>query len=159
MWNFGVAHSHGISSPSYTLHVSNPVRRVSWRPGYETELAVAYYTDSTFNPALKTPQPVTLSLSPSIKQLSLENENTTVSGTLDSEEGGASPSIGVLPMGLHISGGQPNARSGELVEIWDVRRPWLAKWTVNGSNNEGGVSGMVFSSFDTSMPLCTAFVR
>lgn len=30
---------------------------------------------------------------------------------------------------------------GDSVEIWDVRRGWIAKWSVTGSAGEGGVSG------------------
>lgn len=32
--------------------------------------------------------------------------------------------------------------AGETVEIWDVRRGWLAKWTVDTSVSDGGVTGM-----------------
>lgn len=30
---------------------------------------------------------------------------------------------------------------GDAIEIWDVRRGWLAKWSVTGSSMEGGVTG------------------
>jgi hypothetical protein len=30
---------------------------------------------------------------------------------------------------------------GDVVEIWDVRRGWIAKWSVTGSAVEGGVTG------------------
>jgi WD repeat-containing protein 24 len=30
---------------------------------------------------------------------------------------------------------------GDAVEIWDVRRGWIAKWAVGGSAGEGGVAG------------------
>ena len=30
---------------------------------------------------------------------------------------------------------------GDSVEIWDVRRGWIAKWSVTGSAGDGGVSG------------------
>jgi len=34
------------------------------------------------------------------------------------------------------------ARGGvDAVEIWDVRRSWVAKWEVLGSATEGGVTG------------------
>ena len=29
---------------------------------------------------------------------------------------------------------------GDAVEIWDVRRGWIAKWEVGGSAGEGGVA-------------------
>ena len=36
---------------------------------------------------------------------------------------------------------------GESVEIWDVRRGWIAKWSVTGSAGEGGVSGRAMFRF------------
>lgn len=30
----------------------------------------------------------------------------------------------------------------DVIEIWDVRRGWIAKWSVCGSGAERGVSGM-----------------
>lgn len=35
--------------------------------------------------------------------------------------------------------------TGDLIEIWDVRRQWIAKWTIDGSSIEGGVSGKILS--------------
>src|SRR5689334_13277753 len=40
--------------------------------------------------------------------------------------------IGRNPAGPEIS---------EAVEIWDVRRGWLPKWSISGSTLEGGVTG------------------
>jgi len=34
---------------------------------------------------------------------------------------------------------------GDSVEIWDVRRGWLAKWSVDKSAVEGGVTGAFLS--------------
>lgn len=34
---------------------------------------------------------------------------------------------------------------GDSVEIWDVRRGWIAKWSVTGSAGEGGVTGRAMS--------------
>jgi WD repeat-containing protein 24 len=31
---------------------------------------------------------------------------------------------------------------GDPVEVWDVRRGYIAKWTIKGSAVEGGVTGM-----------------
>lgn len=33
---------------------------------------------------------------------------------------------------------------GDAVEIWDVRRGWIAKWAISGSSVEGGITGMRF---------------
>lgn len=30
---------------------------------------------------------------------------------------------------------------GDAVEIWDMRRGWIAKWSVSGSAMDGGVTG------------------
>ena len=30
---------------------------------------------------------------------------------------------------------------GDVIEIWDVRRNWIAKWSVSGSGAECGVCG------------------
>lgn len=37
------------------------------------------------------------------------------------------------------------AVGGDAVEIWDVRRGWIPKWSVTGSAIEGGVTGEHFS--------------
>ncbi|KAL4254380.1 GATOR2 complex protein WDR24 [Pleurotus pulmonarius] len=34
--------------------------------------------------------------------------------------------------------------AGDPIEIWDVRRGWIAKWSVNGSASEGGVTDIAF---------------
>ena len=37
---------------------------------------------------------------------------------------------------------QPRNGVGDSVEIWDVRRQYIAKWLVNNSAVEGGVTGL-----------------
>jgi hypothetical protein len=34
--------------------------------------------------------------------------------------------------------------TGDSVEIWDVRRQYIAKWLLNNSAVEGGVTGSVY---------------
>jgi WD repeat-containing protein 24 len=51
----------------------------------------------------------------------------------DAGGGGGSGSRGAV-MG-------PGKGWGDAVEIWDVRRGWIAKWAVGGSAGEGGVAG------------------
>jgi len=34
----------------------------------------------------------------------------------------------------------------DAVEIWDVRRSWLPKWSVSGTSVEGGVTGIQYST-------------
>lgn len=107
--------------PSYVVHASYPVRRVIWRPGYETELAIASTVESGFDLASK------LSASPS--------EGS--SGHGDKVQMATSGLSSMAPMGKRVSSSKP----GDLIEIWDVRRPWIAKWSVTDSDCEGGVSG------------------
>src|ERR1700722_5142330 len=38
-----------------------------------------------------------------------------------------------------------SADTGDAVEIWDVRRAWVAKWEITGSAVEGGVTGRLAS--------------
>lgn len=54
----------------------------------------------------------------------------------------AVPSVSRSPS----SQGQPRPdqtvdQTGDPVEIWDVRRGFVAKWRVNGSSAEGGLTG------------------
>ena len=39
---------------------------------------------------------------------------------------------------------QPRNGIGDSVEIWDVRRQYIAKWLVNNSAVEGGVTGLQY---------------
>jgi hypothetical protein len=41
---------------------------------------------------------------------------------------------------------------GDAVEIWDVRKGWIAKWAVGGSAVEGGVAGMFSLSLSNVSP-------
>lgn len=43
--------------------------------------------------------------------------------------------------------------AGDMIEIWDVRRQWIAKWTVTGSNREGGVTGKLLINIPASISL------
>lgn len=112
--------THIPRKPVYTMHTSFPVRRVAWRPGYECELAVTSYLEGS--------------------------ANNQPNSALDLSSGGptASPRIGsAVPPAL--AGTEDNKalynKMGDPVEIWDVRRGYIAKWTVRGSAAEGGVTG------------------
>ena len=48
--------------------------------------------------------------------------------------------------GLGSLGGKGKGFTGDAVEIWDVRRGWIAKWAVGGSAIEGGVAGETATS-------------
>ena len=112
--------SHISRKPLYTLHTSFPVRRVAWRPGYECELAVTSYLEGSAN---SQPNPAL--------DLSMVGPP-------------ASPRIGAaLPSEFKLN--EENkalySRMGDPIEVWDVRRGYIAKWSVRGSAAEGGVTG------------------
>ncbi|GJE95841.1 hypothetical protein PsYK624_120310 [Phanerochaete sordida] len=130
VWDIAVPSggTHIPRRPAYTLHTACPVRRVAWRPGCECELAVASYLEGSAN---NQPNPA-----------------------LDLSAGGpaASPRIGsaVPPV---LAGTDDNkalySRMGDPVEVWDVRRGYIAKWSVRGSAVEGGVTDIVFADSNT----------
>jgi hypothetical protein len=122
--------SHIPHKPTYTLHPSFPVRRVLWRPEYECELAIVSNEDFG----------------------SGGGEITAVAAAGTGVGVGTSPDFtdmgGIVGRGgdsglgsLGSLGGKGKGFSGDAVEIWDVRRGWIAKWAVGGSAIEGGVAG------------------
>lgn len=131
-------------TPAYTLHTSFPIRKVLWRTGasYECELAVVSNVESSGTGPAESASPSVVP-SPHIGLSVLPPELksfTPVGMPLDDRIG--------------TNGGSespPNAATknttGDPVEIWDVRRGYIAKWRVRGSAIEGGVTGGVFSSF------------
>ncbi|KAH7885076.1 hypothetical protein F5I97DRAFT_1810259 [Phlebopus sp. FC_14] len=112
--------SHIAHKPTYTLHPSYPVRRVIWRPDYPCELALVSNADwggGSGSDLVTSPR--------------LQNAGTAfISST---STGGDAKDAEVK-----------SSTSGEAVEIWDVRRGWIAKWTVEASAAEGGVTDATF---------------
>ena len=43
-----------------------------------------------------------------------------------------------------VGGTGASSGGGDAVEVWDVRRGWIAKWSVTGSAVEGGVTGACY---------------
>ena len=127
----GEAHISRI--PAYTLHTSYPVRRVRWRPGYECELAVASSID--FDTGHKTS--------------STSGDNVASDAVVT-----GSPHVERAEAEEPLSAGEDekvaqatNSRTvGDPVEIWDVRRGYVAKWALRGSAVEGGVTGQCMPS-------------
>ncbi|KAI0317396.1 hypothetical protein OF83DRAFT_146560 [Amylostereum chailletii] len=106
--------SHISGAPTYTLSTSFPVRRVLWRPGYECEVAVV--SNAEF-------------------------------GNQDMSEGAAAPAPADASAPPPIEAERAPKRPsdmGDPVEIWDVRRGYIAKWNVQGSAVEGGVTDVAF---------------
>lgn len=118
--------NHISRKPVYTLHTSFPVRRVAWRPNYECELAVTSYLEGSAN---SQPNPA-LDLSTAGPPASPRISNLVPPEVVQSEQNRALYS-----------------RLGDPVEVWDVRRGYIAKWSVPGSSVEGGVTGWTFTHF------------
>ena len=114
--------SHIQHKPTYTIHSSFPVRHVHWRPGYDCELAVVSNAEfsSGSNPDMNASSSA---LHRSTSTLGLLSDPTVKDGQARKMAASASS-------------------SGDPIEIWDVRRGWIAKWSVAGSAIEGGVTGM-----------------
>ncbi|KAH0832273.1 hypothetical protein J3R83DRAFT_13266 [Lanmaoa asiatica] len=111
--------SHIVNKPTYVLHPSYPVRRVLWRPEYPCELALVPNAEFSGSNAELLASPRMQNATPSF----------LLAAAPVSESKDAESKLGLV---------------GETVEIWDVRRGWIAKWTVDTSVSEGGVTDAVF---------------
>jgi WD repeat-containing protein 24 len=125
--------------PTYTLHTAFPVRRVLWRPDFPTELAIASNSERGIGSGSSDGSSPSIPSDPTEKRLSVLGgvlaRNRSRSGRRNQTR---SPDL--RPEG---NGPPESATStGDAIEIWDVRRGWIAKWTVGGSTAEGGVSGV-----------------
>ncbi|KAA1475838.1 hypothetical protein DENSPDRAFT_449486 [Dentipellis sp. KUC8613] len=119
IWDLTSAHI--AHTPTYTLSTAFPVRRVLWRPSYECELAVV--SNAEFG----------------------SNSNQDIFG--GSQDGSDNA---IIEQPKKTEGEEANAQTkvandaGDAVEIWDVRRGYIAKWAVGGSAVEGGVTDIEF---------------
>ncbi|TFK81768.1 hypothetical protein K466DRAFT_501579 [Polyporus arcularius HHB13444] len=134
VWNLATpATRHTSHHPTYTLHTSYPVRRVLWRPGYECELAVVSNAD--FGTGMDF------------------GHGVLPAGPSSASAGTAMPSPRIPSAHFSDPSSTPQDRSksgtrndgSDPVEIWDGRRGYIAKWVVNGSAVEGGVTDIDFA--------------
>lgn len=128
--------SHIVNKPTYVLHPSYPVRRVLWRPEYPCELALvsnAEFSGGGGGGADLLASPRMQNATPAFLSAA-----APVSDLKDAER---KPGL-----------------VGETVEIWDVRRGWIAKWTVDTSVSDGAVTGTRSSLFLAS-GLCSTMFR
>ncbi|KAF8150924.1 hypothetical protein B0H34DRAFT_156740 [Crassisporium funariophilum] len=138
------AGTHIPHKPTYTLHPSFAVRRVAWRPGYECEIALVSSTEfatSSADLSQPSPGPVASGL--------LTRVGSGMG--LDSifRPGGTESVFNVkdklnIPTISEAKTPSSAFGSGDAVEIWDVRRGYIAKWSVTGSAVEGGVTDIAF---------------
>ncbi|KAL0060378.1 SEA (Seh1-associated) complex subunit [Marasmius tenuissimus] len=161
----GRSHGHISHKPAYTLHTSFPVRRALWRPSYECEIAIVSNADfgAGSNPDMSTPtipmtglpsslQPPSTSTSrksPNIGLgLDLYNETTAstlTGGTPRTRSYAAVAGSNITPTGSpRITASGSTSGAGDLAEIWDCRRGWIAKWQITGSAVDGGLTDICF---------------
>ncbi|TFK63945.1 WD40 repeat-like protein [Pluteus cervinus] len=133
--------------PTYILHPSFPVRRVLWRPSYECEIALVSNTEFATKSSHELTQNMIISgnLSGTLTRVgssynleSLPVRSLSAIGRQPSETFQQATTISVDPAST------PTTGAGDAVEIWDVRRGWIAKWAIPGSSVEGGVTDVAF---------------
>ena len=128
----------------YTLHPSFPVRRVAWRPGYETELAIASsnehgYSTSAVNPSMNASTHSNKEVAEIVNLTGHTGSSPGSSGSADSAPGSSNASTAGSENAM--STGRNVTITDDMIEVWDVRRAWVAKWTLSGSSRDGGVTG------------------
>ena len=139
MWDFNSSTgSDGSQSPIYNLHTSFPVRRVLWRPGSGCELAVVSNADFGLGSGSDVSVAASKMPSPRIAEKPIQGEPLPLSilSELQHHFGPKAPSESGIP--------QSRNGTGDSVEIWDTRRQYIAKWLLNNSAVEGGVTGLEF---------------
>ncbi|TFK37938.1 hypothetical protein BDQ12DRAFT_713152 [Crucibulum laeve] len=154
--------AHMPQKPMYTLHTSFPVRKVLWRPSYDCELAVVSNAEFSAPPNVSSSASSIFGADSTTQTIST-GLLTRVSSGLGLEgmmrAVGASAGAGIIGGDMHqkekiaATPAVPSTEvknyipysGGDAVEIWDVRRGWIAKWSVTGSGNEGGVTDLAFN--------------
>ncbi|CAE6433891.1 unnamed protein product [Rhizoctonia solani] len=154
------------TQPSHTLHTTHAVKQVAWRPGYETEIAIVHMTPgispqkagvlgSTTSLAgidmnlqihghgAKTPMlsssPAShfITRGPSHRQRALSHSETLIT---------SNSADNLVQLGTTSQNSQPAAYDGDgdRIEIWDVRRNWVAKYVLGDSVADGPVTELVW---------------
>ncbi|KAK0469994.1 uncharacterized protein EV420DRAFT_1662756, partial [Desarmillaria tabescens] len=134
---------HIPHKPTYTLHPSFPVRQVQWRPSYECEIAIVSNAElgTGSNPDMSQPPALAGTVERGGNRLDLAGF-----GGRDASQNGVNKdnSSGMASGFKATKASNVVVGMGDAIEIWDVRRGWIAKWSVTGSAIEGGVTNMTF---------------
>ncbi|KAH7923852.1 hypothetical protein BV22DRAFT_1067906 [Leucogyrophana mollusca] len=130
--------AHIAHKPTYTLHPSFPVRRVLWRPDYPCELALV--SNAEFGSGSGSE----LLASPRLSSASVNAGLDSLNGLNMGAGGGAMGILGGVSKHENVNEGKGTGAAGDAIEIWDVRRGWVAKWIVEAPSSEGGVTDLEF---------------
>jgi len=138
---------HIPHKPAYVLHPSFPVRHVLWRPGYDCEIAVVSNAEfgtgsnSDMGPPIPSAPVVVSTLPQAVSGGGSGHSSGSDTGYRDALMKGAR-----IPATPKSAPATSTSGAGDAVEIWDVRRSWIAKWTVPGSAVDGGCTGLCNST-------------
>ncbi|KAF9653438.1 WD40 repeat-like protein [Thelephora ganbajun] len=144
VWDFNSSTGgDGPQSPIYNLHTSFPIRRILWRPGYGCELAVVSNADFGLGFGSEISAAASKMPSPRIAEKPMQGEPQPLS-ILTELQNHLSPKA---PFESIVS--QTRNGVGDSVEIWDVRRQYIAKWLLSNSAVEGGVTDIAFKDSQT----------
>lgn len=137
VWDFNSSTGgDGPQSPVYNLHTSFPIRRVLWRPGYGCELAVVSNADFGLGSGSDISVAASKMPSPRIAEKPIQGEPQPLA-ILTELKNHLNPKMPSEPIVSQTRNGV-----GDSIEIWDVRRQYIAKWLLNNSAVEGGVTGL-----------------
>lgn len=155
------------SQPIHTLHTTHAVKQVAWRPGYETELAIAHMT-----PGISSQKGNILGGTTSLAGIDMSlqihahgTKTPMLSSSPASHFGGRAPhprqralshsetiitsasTDNLTQLGVG-HGSQATAYDGDAdrIEIWDVRRNWVAKYVLGDAVADGPVTELVWPS-------------
>ena len=127
---------HTSMKPMYTLYTQFPVRKVRWRPEFPTELAIISYSEAGIAGPGSSNTPAILSES------SMSSSPDKISHLT-----AASHAFEDVPVKMSDLGHSKTNNLkiyGDSIELWDVRRAWIAKWVAEKAHADGGVSGTAF---------------
>lgn len=121
-----------VQKPVYTLNPSFSVRRVRWRPEHPCEIVLvsnAEFTSRSFD-------------SLGLKKTPPSSDDDRMRKVKPSREGSENDHEVLM---------ESPSTSIDDIEIWDVRRGWVAKSILVGSAKEGGTCDIAFSAVESAV--------
>lgn len=132
------------STPQHTLHTPHPVKRVKWRPESNTEIAVVPRTIGISPFGFGVPP---VSALPRSGSMTRTTGLSSIFAASSSDDASAGSGAGGGSVGSGLSSAANIVTDADRIEIWDIRRHYVSKYVLLGS--EGAVSGKYFPFFNT----------